>query len=570
MNNTYNPSVLFWDEREISTLSDEQEIAISVASVVSGSLSVVGSSMIIWHSLRSKSKSSAHTSSYGRILLALSLSDIISSTAFILSPFLLPQDTSQRVWATGNDISCSFLGFWTQLANLAYWYNGVLGLYYFMTIRCSVPRQVFAKRYEPYIHGLSITFFLLSAAGGAVVGIYSEIEIGQGCWIGEYPAGCEARGDCIGHYFGYVFSAIPNLLVLLGLPLMNISIFCHIRRTLQRNLRYSVGDNSAMRAVQSKRLAEIATQGFLYVGSFYLSYTLFFYLRVMEGMGMDAQQEAQYFPILFLSALLAPLQGFFNVFIFVRPNYSALRKNFPELDRVWALKRALLEPDIAAFTSSMKSSLRYSSARLRESRQRDDATERGGGQDQSYRSGAFHSGATTDRAAPQEVGKAVLMENQSASIHFNKDDDESARTFADSSGKNIDDKDSMGRSYNPNHEESHGNGRLGNGHDGDEHDQEPDPTAQTSLEDEAKDNDHVEQPEVMQMQDGRSDENIQHKPKKTANADEDEVENNNHDEQRSNKQLPIQQKFKDTGNTFEDEPEDNDHDERPSSSIETV
>jgi hypothetical protein len=226
--------------------------------------------------------------------------------------------------------------------------------------------------------------------------MYSEIEIGQGCWIGEYPAGCEARGDCIGHYFGWVFSALPNLLVMVTLPFANLSIFLHVRRVFRKTLQYSSSKFSSITSStttsqpqlsstttsqpqpsttttcqpqlsttisqqqlsrgQAKRLNEVATQGFLYVGSFYLSYTTFFVLRALEGMGMDAYQEAQYFPILFLSAFLAPLQGFFNVFIFVRPNYCSLRDEFPELSRFWAWKQALLEPDIASFVNACRSS----------------------------------------------------------------------------------------------------------------------------------------------------------------------------------------------------------------------
>ena len=172
----------YW--REISSLSDGQEITLSLLQVTSGTLSLVGSAIIIyqvWYSQRHQQ------SSYGRILLALSLADLVASSSFVLAPFLLPAETSQRIWASGTNTSCNFLGFWTQLAYLAPWYNGMLGLYYYLTIRWSIPRAVFAKKYEKWIHILSWGFFIFSATPGSVIGIYSESELGQGCWVGKSP-----------------------------------------------------------------------------------------------------------------------------------------------------------------------------------------------------------------------------------------------------------------------------------------------------------------------------------------------------------------------------------------------
>lgn len=170
----------YW--REISSLSDGQEQALSLLQVTSGFLSLLGSCVIlhqVWNSTKHR------RTSYGRILVGLSVADIIASTSFALAPFLLPQDTSQRVWASGNDQTCSFLGFWSQLAYLAPWYNGILGFYYYLTIRCGVPRGVFAQQYEVWIHVGSWIFFVTSATVGASLGIYSESELGQGCWVGK-------------------------------------------------------------------------------------------------------------------------------------------------------------------------------------------------------------------------------------------------------------------------------------------------------------------------------------------------------------------------------------------------
>lgn len=82
--NEYDPN--------ISSLTDDQERLLSIIGLVAATLSLLGSSLIvarIWQNRHA-------TTPYDRLMLGLSLSDIISSFAFGFGPFLLPQDTSTR------------------------------------------------------------------------------------------------------------------------------------------------------------------------------------------------------------------------------------------------------------------------------------------------------------------------------------------------------------------------------------------------------------------------------------------------------------------------------------------
>ena len=53
-------------------------------------------------------------------------------------------------------------------------YNGLLSLYYLLTVRYGVQRDVFAKKYEPWFHMLAILFFVGTATAGLAMGMYSE------------------------------------------------------------------------------------------------------------------------------------------------------------------------------------------------------------------------------------------------------------------------------------------------------------------------------------------------------------------------------------------------------------
>ncbi|CAJ1937814.1 unnamed protein product [Cylindrotheca closterium] len=98
------------DDQRVSSLSETQDIILCTLMIFSGVLSVFGSSTIVYRVL----KNPTGTNSYVRIMLGLSFFDIVASIAFILTPFMLPAETSHRVWASGTAVTCSFLGWMTQ------------------------------------------------------------------------------------------------------------------------------------------------------------------------------------------------------------------------------------------------------------------------------------------------------------------------------------------------------------------------------------------------------------------------------------------------------------------------
>lgn len=89
----------------------------SILGLISGSLSLVGSSLIVFRAFKNR----RDMTPYDRIMLGLSLTDMVSSFVYAFGPLLLPADTSTRSWALGNDRTCKMLGFLTQFAFAAVW-----------------------------------------------------------------------------------------------------------------------------------------------------------------------------------------------------------------------------------------------------------------------------------------------------------------------------------------------------------------------------------------------------------------------------------------------------------------
>ena len=138
------------------------------------------------------------TTPYDRIMLGLSIYDVIASFTFVITPFMgLKEESmeggggvssssaSSRIWSIGNATTCSTLGFLQQLSFGAVWYNCMLSYYYLATIKFGMKRHIFAQRVELYVHICTTFYFFLTAIFGNILGFYSEVSTGMGCW-GKY------------------------------------------------------------------------------------------------------------------------------------------------------------------------------------------------------------------------------------------------------------------------------------------------------------------------------------------------------------------------------------------------
>jgi hypothetical protein len=337
-----------------STLSDSQEKLLSVLFVVSAALSILGSSTIVIKVLRNRSKASP----YDRLMLGLSSFDILASLTFAMWPFLLPRETSKRVWAVGTDWTCTFVGFLTQLSFAAMLYNAALSYYCLLAVRFGVKRKQMAH-YERWMHFSAILFPLVTASLGAAFGVFRELEVGFGCWAtNNYPVNCEGD-DCKAHIWGYVLGLVPTGFAFGSLLVNNIVIYRYVRRILPRS-NNSGGRNASHRrstldgkhqdsvstdTLSNLQIQEVAKQGFLYVGTFVFCYWSGFTIRLLEHL-VDDVDDAKIFPLLLVQSMCLPLQGFFNMLVYNRGNYRRLRAAYPSLSHWAVLRRACFDTDI--------------------------------------------------------------------------------------------------------------------------------------------------------------------------------------------------------------------------------
>lgn len=354
-------------------MSDEkltpfQEKVLAVLPLMSGLLSAWGSLQIIRIIVRNRIRRPSENvgsrmSCYQRIMLGLSLCDLVSSIVLCLQAFLLPKSEG-RSWAIGNQATCTAMGFLQQLFGATIFYSVMLSFVFLLTIRYDVTEARLSSVYEPWMHGVSIGFPLVSAC--AVINWYGPLDVGQFCWI-------SGQGSAM---VAYLVAGIPYFLIMIIIPTNNVLIYRHVRRqmlekrrgeltasleleempppTLEDFQRATSADGlstnssshdgttfsneQSMQSLQDQRrqlarrqdsakrgrqrLQQVAWQAFYYVFAFVITQLPAVLLRVCANVfSVRRENEAALFWLLVFQAVLWPLQGFFNYLIYTQTAY---------------------------------------------------------------------------------------------------------------------------------------------------------------------------------------------------------------------------------------------------------
>ena len=125
----------------------------------------------------------------------------------------------------------------------------------------------------------------------------------------------------------------------------NILVYLHVRRSFHSTS--SPGTERAIRQALQKK--EVAQQGLWYVASFVFCFWAAAVARGMEAFSQGTEEdsvEERIYWIVVIQAATLPCQGFLNMFVYNRPNYSRLRAAYPELSWAAAVRKACLDRHI--------------------------------------------------------------------------------------------------------------------------------------------------------------------------------------------------------------------------------
>ena len=336
----------------------QQLKVLAILPIISGPLSLLGSTLILLKIFRERKKRLSQT--YHRILLGFSTLDIIGSFAYCFSTLPSPIGTPNTWGARGNDATCSAQGFFLVIGTGIIFYNAALVIYYVLTICFNVPEVVLRKHYDPWVHRFVLLFSLIPSVLGVILGMINNV--GNVCFIGDYPVGCASNDEveCERGQNYFLFSIVTfgwaAILTCAIVPICMVLILLRIKKQDDKmkkkyefrpgmskyssvisrgssNLPSSSADTSVKVAsiTQLKRrkisllgkvsgkTKQVRTQALMYATASVLCLWWPIIIRLNVGGG--------HFIIRCLAQFFYPLLGFFNFISYTRPRALKLVEN---------------------------------------------------------------------------------------------------------------------------------------------------------------------------------------------------------------------------------------------------
>eukprot|EP00816_Leptocylindrus_hargravesii_P000927 CAMPEP_0196826332 /NCGR_PEP_ID=MMETSP1362-20130617/93572_1 /TAXON_ID=163516 /ORGANISM="Leptocylindrus danicus, Strain CCMP1856" /LENGTH=298 /DNA_ID=CAMNT_0042206899 /DNA_START=338 /DNA_END=1234 /DNA_ORIENTATION=+ len=254
---------------------------------------------------------------YDKLMVLLSLSDLLSSASYFCSTWPIPQGTSTieggaTVYqAYGNKTTCDIQGFISQYATIIPLYNAMLALNYLLLVKFGVKDDEMKRKYEPFMLIVPFIVALSLAVTGLAYDMYGTI--GFWCWL---------KSDETKRWRSYVFLLIPVWCVIVFVTVAMIMVYLKVRKQEDRMARYSLPGSQVSRSISK----EVATQAIWYLAPFYLAWipTTFFAAGKVTGIlnkYLSTRDSGEKFIWFLWIVTFVPLQGFLNFLVYLRPRF---------------------------------------------------------------------------------------------------------------------------------------------------------------------------------------------------------------------------------------------------------
>jgi hypothetical protein len=237
----------------IQILTPKQQWTSALTRHISGNLSVVASSIIVYHvvlrirqNLRSPRRDLV--TPYHRLMLGFSLADILYSFWAGLSTLVVPA-SSGVIYGFGTTATCSMQGFFMQFWVSTHLYIATLSIYFLLKIRHNVTDDTLYHRYEIWFHAIPWVVAIGTGAVGVASQAYNPMVVPEmGCWAASFPTGCldpggppctrgyrnQAQGSLYVFVLAYSWLFACFVVVLVS----NIMIYRTVRYQERRNEQY--------------------------------------------------------------------------------------------------------------------------------------------------------------------------------------------------------------------------------------------------------------------------------------------------------------------------------------------
>lgn len=338
-------------------------------------VSVTSSCLLLWILHKTPERFST---TYHRLLLGMSVADILFSLSGITFGAAAPSELSYVVWnARGNLATCQVFGFFNAVGSfIGLLYSCSLNLYYLAMIRYNKSDHYIKTKLEPWLHLVPISYGLvvsivflvnkgINATVSGMCGVSSTYKPPH-CMAyenGEVPEGFDipcGRGQDVG-----TLLTVTTFITLIIVPITVFGslflIYRSVSKQEQRIARYGAGaftdtataDNNGQWAVSSlissvksrfRRVGSgaasptqdashsraVMRRAGAYSVSYFLTWIWFIVAIILYWTGVwtfSAPQPKWQLAYRYLQAFFVPLQGMWTFLIFLHPNVASKRRS---------------------------------------------------------------------------------------------------------------------------------------------------------------------------------------------------------------------------------------------------
>jgi len=298
---------------------------------VTGFFSLLGSLYIIWDVIKHHG---SNLTVYHELLCGISVFGAIGSVAWMFSSLPIPEfneygDPTRIYGAKGTQGTCAAQGFFIQLGYTSVFYNVALSFYYLLTIRYGW-REVQTRRYAKWFHTPVLFGLALALAG---IPFYENFFLA--CYLVPPPLAEDIVVViclCIAPIATGIAVATANMLLVYAKVRTQDAAANRWRMNVQASQDTTVsgcswrGLSSSLfvrrstageRPVSSNKLERsVFWQSLFYLGAFYATWPILMN-TYLEG---DKKEHSCRYWLTMVT--LAPLQGFFNVIVYTRPQMA--------------------------------------------------------------------------------------------------------------------------------------------------------------------------------------------------------------------------------------------------------
>ena len=335
---------------EVRVLDSGRYIPVVLLGTLSSALSLWGSLCLLYMTRRKFQKSVMH-----RMIFGLSLADLISSTACLIMPYLVPS-VLNLPGARGNFASCTTVGFFFNgFIMVSCCYNFLLSLYYVLTVVKNKKERDFTNmpKVEGVCHILAFLVPLsISTVAAATQSINPSPLANNLCTLYTWPWTCnhdetlECQRSSRQTVGALMITRATLTCVLSALSFLGTCwVWLTVRRTLRRSNSYQFARDRSSQS-GDKRLYDVSVQAALYSlvywNTFFWPMTglVISIFKTSEEIIRDTNKPGFYaLQVLYWS--LYPLQGFFNFFVYTRLKVQRWRKAVPEKS-LWSIYMNIL------------------------------------------------------------------------------------------------------------------------------------------------------------------------------------------------------------------------------------